>query len=407
MKFSRSRRLITLGVMLGANALLHQTAQAQGNPLVFGVILPQSGAASQYAGPIQTGLEVAQKQINDAGGIAGRKLEIVYRDSGSTAQRALLAARELVEERKVDILYPEAISGLTLAVLPYTSEKKILTITQGTAPKIGDAKEFPYSFQMGDVALKRAPAIAAGLRKVGGKKVGILVSTNPSNLANGEQLKSEIPAKGMEVVGMKTFSPDAKDLGANLQSLRDAGADSIAFDSTSRESIRALMVGLQTLSWKAPVVSGNAALSGDLTSVVPTPVSGQFHAIFYRAGTRMGGSPNPDLQIFVSELRKLGPIPNFGFSLGARDLVYTIKWGVEKAAKMPGGINSDNIKAAFESIGTATDYSATNSLALGNPAWTKADHTSSNADYSKFWGLVRTSAAVDGMYEGEELNFKD
>jgi branched-chain amino acid transport system substrate-binding protein len=401
------RSLVALGMVLGANALLHLSAQAQGNPIVFGVILPQSGAASQYAPPIQNGLDVAQKQINDAGGIAGRKLEIVYRDSGSTAQRAVLAARELVEERKVDILYPEAISGLTLAVLPYTSEKKMLTITQGTAPKIGDAKEFPYSFQLGDVATKRAPAIAAGLRKLGGKKIGILVSTNPSNLANGEQLKSEIPAKGMEVVGMKTFSPDAKDLGANLQALRDAGADSIAFDSTSRESIRALMVGMQTLGWKAPVVSGNAALSGDLTSVVPAPMSSQFHAIFPRAGTRMGGPLNPALQTFLGELRKLGPIANFAFSLGARDVVYTIKWGVEKAAKMPGGINSDNIKAVFESIGTATDFPATNALALGNPGWTKGDHTGSNADYSKFWGLVRSSAGVDGMYEGEELNFKD
>lgn len=407
MKFLRNRRVIALAMALGASTLVHLSAQAQGAPLVLGVILPLSGAASQYAGPIQAGLEVAQKQINDAGGIAGRKLEIVYRDSGSTAQRAVLAARELVEERKVDILYPDAISGLTLAVLPYTSEKKILTMTQGTAPKIGDAKEFPYSFQLGDVASKRAPAIAAGIRKVGGKKVGILVSTNPSNLANGEQLKSEIPAKGMEVVGMKTFSPDAKDLGANLQSLRDAGADSIAFDSTSRESIRALMVGLQTLGWKAPVVSGNAALSGDLTSVVPAPVSGQFHAIFYRAGTRMGSSPNPALQTFLGDLRKLGPIPNFGFSLGARDVLYTIKWGAEKAAKMPGGINSENLKAVYESIGKATDFSLTNSLNLGNPGWTKEDHTSSHGDYSKFWGLVRASAAVDGMYEGEELNFND
>lgn len=402
------RRQWILSLAFGAQALLvQQTALAQGNALRMGVILPQSGAASQFSGPIQAGLEVAQKQINDAGGIAGRKLEIVYRDSGTNPQRALLAARELVEEQKVQILYPDAVSGSTLAVLPYTTEKKVLTITQGSAPKIGDAKVFPYSFQMGDVSTKRAAAIAAALRNLGAKKVGILVSTNPGNLANGEQLRTEIPAKGMEIAGFKTFSPDTKDLGANLQALRDAGADSIAFDSTSRESIRTLMVGIQTLGWKAPVVSGLAALSGDLTSVVPAAVSSQFHATYYRAGTRMSGALNPDVQNFVVELRKSGPITNLGFSLTARDLIYTIKWGVEKATRMPGGITSDNIKAAFESIGTATDYSSKNSLALGNPRWTKADHTTSDVDYSKFWGLVRTSAGVDGMYDGEELNFKN
>ncbi|NDG42902.1 MAG: hypothetical protein EBY28_27040, partial [Betaproteobacteria bacterium] len=122
---------------MGAFALSSLGVRAQASTLALGVILPQSGPASQFAGPIEAGMNAAQKQINDTGGIGGRRLELVFRDSGTNPQRALLAARELVEERKVDILFPEIVSGLALAVLPYTTEKKVLTITNGSAPKIG------------------------------------------------------------------------------------------------------------------------------------------------------------------------------------------------------------------------------------------------------------------------------
>ena len=82
-----------------------------------------------------------------------------------------------------------------------------------------------------------------------------------------------------------------------------------------------------------------------------------------------------------------------------------VKWGAEKAAKMPGGINSDNMKASLEAIGTATDYPSSYSLVLGNPRWSKADHTTAGVDYTKLWGLVRPSTPVDGIYDGELLNF--
>jgi branched-chain amino acid transport system substrate-binding protein len=397
------RSIVQLGV--GAFALSSLGVRAQASTLALGVILPQSGPASQFAGPIEAGMNAAQKQINDTGGIGGRRLELVFRDSGTNPQRALLAARELVEERKVDILFPEIVSGLALAVLPYTTEKKVLTITNGSAPKIGDAKEFPYSFQLGDLASKRAPAMAAALQKLGGKKVGILVSTNPGNIATGEGLKVEIPRRGMEVATYRTFSPDAKDLNANIQALRDAGADIVAFDTVPRESIRTMMTGMQTLDWRAKVVSGVASLSGDLIEIVPAPVRSQFHALNYRIGTRTGPI-QPELQKFLVELRKAGPITNLAFNVIARDIVYTVKWGAERASRMPGGATADNIKRAFEGVGNS-DFAAQSSLVLGNPGWTASDHTTSNVKYSSLWALVRPSTPVDGMYEGEELNFTE
>ncbi len=376
---------------------------ADGKTFVVGVSIPKSGAAAQFGPLVENGMRVAVKQINDEGGILGKPVELLIRDSATNAQRAVLAAKELVEEQKVDFLFPDLVSGLTLAILPYSTERKMVTITNASAPKVGDAKEYPYSFQLGDLANKRAPAMGAALKKFGGKKVGILVASNPGTIATGEQLQTELPAKfGMQVVGLRQFPVDAKDLTANLQALRDAGADIIAFDASTRDGLRALMTGMQTLGWKAQVVSGVSSLTGDLKELVPPAVADQFHAINYRVGTKTG-SVRPELQQFITELKKAGPISNVAFPAIARDILFMVKYGYDKAAKEKGGATSDNVKTVLESIGTAKDYPAHYSLVLGNPRWTVADHSAANVDYSKLWGLVRVSTPVDGIYEGEEL----
>lgn len=376
---------------------------ADNRPFVVGVTIPKSGAAAQFGPLVENGMRVAMTHINEEGGILGRKVTLEVRDSGSNPQRAVLAAKELVEEAKVDFLFPEIVSGLALAVLPYTTEKKMVTITNASAPQIGDAKQYPYSFQFGDLANRRAPAMASAMKKLGGKRVGILVSTNPGNIATGEQLQAELPSKfGMQVAGYRTYEGSAKDLTAQLQALKDGGADIIAFDAAIRDSIRAVMTSLQTLGWNVKVVCGVAPLSGDLKELVPAPMAANFYAINYRVGTRSGPS-RPELVQFINELKKAGPINNIAFPAIARDILYMVKYSYDKAAKEKGSASADNVKAVLEGLGTAKDYPARYSLVLGNPRYNAGDHTAANVDYSKLWGLVRTSTPVDGQYEGEDL----
>jgi len=328
MRFLRS--IATLAFALAA-----QAGFAQGKPFVFGVTLPKTGAASHIGLAIEAGILVGVKQVNDEGGINGRKIELLVRDSATNPQRAVLAAKELVDEKKVDFLYPEVISGLTLAVLPYTTEKKMVTLSMGAAARIGDPKEFPYSFQYADAASRRPPSMAAALQALGGKKVGILVANNPATVGTGEILADVLPKKyGMQVVGLKQFPVETKDLTANLQAMKDAGADIIAFDSPARDNARVVMQGLQTLGWKAKVVSGLSVLSGDMKELIPAPVHDQFYAVNHRVGT-LTGTISPEMQKFIADLRKLGTINNIALSAEGRDAVWMMKYS-RGARLLPG-----------------------------------------------------------------------
>lgn len=407
MKFPRRHFIrIASSCVLGASLVLPGLAAAQaagGEPFRIGVVLPKTGPYSQYGDFTEQGILVGIDQINAAGGILGRKVEAIIRDDASNPGRSLLAAKELLSEQKVDFLYPEIISGLALAVLPYASEQRVFTISNGATPQIGDAQKYPYSFSLSDLAPMRIPAMAAALTKLGGKRVGILVSTNPPQVALGDGLHANLQARyGLEVVGYEKFGIKSTDYTPQLQALKDAGADIIAFDSTAREGVRNVMTSMQTLGWNAKVVGLPAMLYGDLTEQIPASVQGQFYAVNYRVGTRGAAPMTPEMTQTLEAMKKIRPIQNLAVAAIARDTMWLAKWAYETAQKESGNTSAESLSKAMESVG-ARDYPKEYALVFANPGYKPGLHTTVAADYSKLWGLVRVSKPVDGTYEGEAL----
>ena len=375
-------------------------------PFRIGVVYPKTGIFSQYGDFVEQGLGVAVKQVNAAGGINGRKVELIFRDDASNPGRTLLAAKELLSSQKIDLLYPEIISGLVLSALPYTTEQKMITLSNGATPQIGDASKFPYSFQLADVATKRGPAMAAAVKALGGKRVGIPVSTNPPQVALGDLLNADLPKKyGLEVAGYQKFASDAKDLSPQLQALRDAGAVIIPFSATPRDNVRGVMSSPQTLGWKAKLITEPAALYGDLREQIPEPVQNQFYAINYRVGARTADTPAAVTR-FISDLKAQGPITNLAIAALARDTIYLAKWAFETAQKERGSTSAEAVREVLQTLGTR-QYPADYGLTIGNPRYSAADHTTGQADYSKFWALIRVSPFIDGTYDGEPLLVKE
>lgn len=381
---------------------LAPVAAGAADPFKLGVIIPKSGIYAPFAKFIEPGLTEGVNEVNAAGGILGRKVELVIRDDASNSARALMAAKELIGDQKVDALYTGVISGIVLATLPFVTEQKVLSIANGSSELIGDPKKFPYSFQLSDIGPKRVAPVIEAVRKLGGKRVGILVSTNPPQVALGQGLVAELPKKGLAMASYITYSDPAKDFTAQLQKLRDEGADIVVFDGMGREGIRLVMSGMQTLGWNAKVVSEPAVLSGDLVPLVPPSLAGNFYSVNSLAGTRTPAGRPARMQAFVDQLKAQGTIENLAWSALARDAVFVVKWAFETAQKQSGNTTADSLKAALESLPSAA-YPDSYSLMFGNPRYSATDHSTNNADYSKFWGLITISPLIDGTYAGEPL----
>src|SRR5262245_11561346 len=122
-----SRRRIIAAALLLAGAvtgtLVSTPASAQANaPIKIGVLLPFSGPAAFQATSSMIALRMGVKEINDAGGLLGRKLELVQADDQFNPAQSVNEARRLLQLEKVNFVMGPMASSLALAVAPIFNE---------------------------------------------------------------------------------------------------------------------------------------------------------------------------------------------------------------------------------------------------------------------------------------------
>ena len=133
-----------LGLSLLATGCEKKVEEATGEPIVIGSILRLTLGASDGI-PAKRGIEFAVEEINAAGGINGRPLEVIYEDSKDDATHSVNAATKLISVDKVPVIIGPMMSGNTLAVAPIAEENGIVLISpNATSPKVTDAGDFIY-----------------------------------------------------------------------------------------------------------------------------------------------------------------------------------------------------------------------------------------------------------------------
>lgn len=202
-------------------------AQAQ-EPIRIGSILSVTGPAAFLGEDMKAGMELAIEEINEAGGIDGRKVEWVFYDAESQTQKALSSTRRLISQDRVDIIVGGGnMSGIALAMAQMAEGARIPFIsTEGAVSIVAPVSERQWSFKStvdDEQALER---LAEHLAKEGITKVALIADTSGFGQGAAEQMKLVAPKKGLDVV-YEAFNPSDTDLMPQLTRIRDSGAQAI------------------------------------------------------------------------------------------------------------------------------------------------------------------------------------
>ena len=111
-------RFVKCGLGLAAAVALASAALAQQEPIKIGAFLAVTGGAAFLGDPEQKTLEMYVEKLNAAGGVLGRKLQLVSYDSAGDAEKARTFVKRLIEQDKVDVLVGGSTTGETMAVVP-------------------------------------------------------------------------------------------------------------------------------------------------------------------------------------------------------------------------------------------------------------------------------------------------
>lgn len=118
-----------------------------GETLTLGLVNPATGSLASYGPAIENGVQLALQQVNAAGGVLGRQLELDIRDSQTDRDAAKAAAQALVDDG-VPVIFGDAASGNTLAMSEVTVPAKVVQISgASTSPLITDHADDGYLFR--------------------------------------------------------------------------------------------------------------------------------------------------------------------------------------------------------------------------------------------------------------------
>lgn len=144
-----------------ALACLAGSALAQNQPIRIGVVTPLSGTYAGIGQQVKWGLDLAARQINAAGGVAGRPLELIYEDEEANPAVAVQKAEKLFQVNKVDFLTGTVNSGSTLAVGQLAERNnRLIATTVSFADSITGDKCSPNVFRVNARAGMQSAALA-------------------------------------------------------------------------------------------------------------------------------------------------------------------------------------------------------------------------------------------------------
>jgi branched-chain amino acid transport system substrate-binding protein len=228
-----------LGLSLLVSGCEKEIEEATGEPIVIGSILRLSLGASDGI-PAKRGIEFAVEEINAAGGINGRPLEVIYEDSKDDATHSVNAATKLISVDNVPVIIGPMMSGNTLAVAPIAEENGIVMISpNATSPKVTDAGEFIYR-GCSRIDKQSEALVDYVIDKYGVKKVAILFSNEPYGRGFASLLKMYFDENDIELVIEESFMRGDEDFKAQLTKIAEKEFDLICIPGYLQETAPAI-----------------------------------------------------------------------------------------------------------------------------------------------------------------------
>jgi branched-chain amino acid transport system substrate-binding protein len=323
-------------------------ALAQTGPIRIGVVTPLSGTYAGIGQQVKWGLDLATAQINAAGGVMGRKLELMYEDEEANPAVATQKAEKLFQVSKVDFLTGTVNSGSTLAVGQVAERNgKLIATTVSFADSITADKCSPNVFRVNARAGMQSAALADWMAKEKpNANVFYLGPDYEMGRSTVAAFKAAAEAKGAKTVG-EVFAPlDNKDYSPFFGQLRSSKPTVIYTSVAGNDTVRLFTQmaefgvnrNVQVVGASGTVTSQNVAAIGKAADGFVTGV---------------GYSPNIDSaenRKFVAEFEAAAKTKPDLYGADSYGVLFFYKAAVEKARS----VETDKLRDAMRGLQWAT-----------------------------------------------------
>ena len=199
-------------------ALCSFTATAQ-EPIRIGAFLSVTGPAAFLGDPEQKTLELYVEKLNAAGGLLGRKLQLVAYDSAGDAEKARTFAKRLIEQDKVDLIVGGSTTGETMAVVPLVEQAGVPFISLAGAVVIIEPVK-KWVFKTPHTDRMACEKIFVDMKARGATRVGLISGAGGFDKSMRAECLKVAKNHGIDVVADETYGAADTDMTAQLTKIR-------------------------------------------------------------------------------------------------------------------------------------------------------------------------------------------
>ncbi len=366
----------TIGFAL---TLLAGTALAQ--PIKVGLTGPFTGGSASMGVSMRDGVKLAVGEINKAGGIMGRQIQVVERDDEAKNEVGVQIAQELINKEQVVATLGFINTGVALASQRFYQDAEIPVLNNvatGTAIA-GQFKSPNYIFRTSANDMIQSSMIAnEAIKRQGFKAPAILAdSTNYGQLGR-EDLTKALAGLGVKPVAEEKFNIGDTDMTAQLLRAKQAGADVVLTYAIGPE-LAQIANGMAKLGWKVPMI-GSWTLS--MATFIDNAGTNGEGALMPQTFIQIGNTAKRKAFIEAYQAAyKVDRIPSPVSAAQGYDSVFLLKAAIEQAKSTDGG----KIRTALENLQAKVDGVVT-----------VYDHPYSAADHEAITGNIPVFGVVKG-----------
>jgi branched-chain amino acid transport system substrate-binding protein len=261
------RTLVTAALaLLGAAALAQSKAPPQGvtkDEILIGSIQDLSGPIAGFGKQVRNGMLLRVDEINEQGGISGRKLKLLVEDSAYDPKKAVLAAQKLVNQDKIFIMIGHIGTAQNNAAMPVQFEKNVINFFPVTAARemYEPLNRLKYSFAATYYDQMRG-AVPKLVKEKGAKKVCTMYQDDEFGLEVVRGAEAGLKTIGMEFTEKTSYKRGATDFSSQVARMKAAGCDVVVLGTIIRETIGTIAEAKKT--GFAPTFMGSSAAYTDL-----------------------------------------------------------------------------------------------------------------------------------------------
>jgi branched-chain amino acid transport system substrate-binding protein len=350
MKFHKTK-LLHAALTTSILAVASTAAWAQSTVKV-GWLSSLTGPLSSAAIAENQGVQLAVEEINAAGGINGRKIELLTRDTAGDPTKAVNFAQQLAFSEKVHFIIGPVNSGEGLAAVPIIARAGVPNLVIGAVDELIDPAKYPRAFRVINTNRQWiSTANEYAIKTLKKTRFAVIGDTTGYGTSSAKTAHELLEAAGIKPVYSVLIDPNKTDLTDELNRARAAGADVLMPWSAATGLLGRLLNARGDMGWDVPVVGHPALMAAQIRKLLNKPEYWEqtFAAGYVSTTFDAGGKLPEQTQALVDKVR-----PKIAVN-GEIDVLFwwvamgydTVKL-IEHAVKAAGGTDPAAIQKALE-----------------------------------------------------------